>query len=67
MENMEQHPEEHQKSPKPIEHDYDKHQNDPGPAPQAVEEDDNQGAGLAMKWVIPIVIIVLLIVYWIMF
>ncbi len=67
MENIEENPEAHKKGPVPIEHDYDKHQSDPGPAPQAIEEHDNKGAGLAMKWVIPIAIIILVIVYWIMF
>jgi hypothetical protein len=67
MENSEQHHDEHHKSPKPIEHNYSAHESDPGPAPQAINEDDNKGAGLAMKWVIPIVIVILLIIYWIMF
>lgn len=53
--------------PKPIEHDYPKHQADPGPSPEAVEEDNDKGAGPTMKWIIPILIIVLAVIYWIFF
>jgi hypothetical protein len=49
--------------PRPIETDYAHHQQDPGPSPQAVKEENNKGAGPAMKWIIPILIIILLI-YW---
>jgi len=52
---------------KPVEHDYAKHENDPGPSPQAVNEENDKGAGPAMKWIIPILVIALLIVYWIFF
>ena len=54
-------------TPKPVEHDYAKHENDPGPSPQAVEEENDKGAGPTMKWIIPILIIILLIVYWMFF
>ena len=67
MENMEPHQDEHGKSTKPIEHDYPHHQNDPGPSPEAINERDEEGAGKAMKWIIPIIILILLLVYWIMF
>lgn len=52
---------------KPVEHDYAKHERDPGPSPQAVEEDNDKGAGPTMKWIIPIAIILLAILYWIFF
>lgn len=52
---------------KPVEHDYAKHEQDPGPSPQAVNEDNNKGAGPAMKWIIPILVIILAILYWIFF
>jgi len=67
MENKKQHPEDIGKTVKPVEHDYAKHENDPGPAPEAVFEDDKEGASKVMKWIIPVLIIILLIVYWIMF
>lgn len=61
----------HQESPQgnqhPIETDYSKHEQDPGPSPQAVKEENDKGAGPAMKWIIPIVIIILGILYWIFF
>jgi len=53
-------------NPVPVETDYDAHKENPGPAP-TVNEPDNKGAGVAMKWIIPIVIIILLIVYFVYF
>lgn len=56
----------HQETPeqaKPVETDYAKHEEDPGPSPQAVKEDNANGAGPVMKWIIPIIIIAMLI-YW---
>jgi hypothetical protein len=50
----------------PIEHDYEAHQDNPGPAP-TVNEPDNKGAGQAMKWIIPIIVAVLLIVWFLYF
>lgn len=50
-------------APKPIEKDYENHKEDPGPAKPAVTEKDENGAGQAMKWIIPIIIIALL-VWW---
>jgi len=52
---------------KPVEHDYAKHEQDPGPSPQAVHEENDKGAGPTMKWIIPILVIVLAILYWIFF
>lgn len=64
MDNTEpEHTEEPNKPHKPIEHDYAKHQADPGPSPQAVKEKDINGAAIVLKWIIPILVIILLI-YW---
>ncbi len=64
MENIEStHTEDPNKPHKPIEHDYAKHENDPGPSPQAVKESNENGAGPVMKWIIPIIVLILL-VYW---
>jgi hypothetical protein len=49
----------------PIEQDYEAHQDNPGPAP-TVNEQDNKGAGQMMKWIIPIIVLVLIIV-WLLF
>lgn len=51
---------------KPIETNYAKHQEDPGPSKEAVNEYDKNGAAVALKWIIPILIIALLI-YWLFF
>lgn len=51
---------------KDIETNYAKHQEDPGPSPQAVKEYDKNGAGPVLKWIIPILVLVLLI-YWLFF
>ena len=67
MENLEPHQEDAHKRPKPVEHNYPAHENDPGPAPEVFNEEDKDGAGKAMKWIIPIVILILFIIYWIMF
>lgn len=64
--NTEEHIEDPNKQPKPIEHDYAHHENDPGPSPQAVEEKNENGAGPVMKWIIPILVVILLI-YWFAF
>jgi hypothetical protein len=68
MENLA--PKDHHEDPnKPvhdIETNYKKHEQDPGPAPTVKEKDEN-GAGLAMKWIIPIAVIVLIILWFIFF
>lgn len=61
-----QHREDPLKPHKPIETDYNKHQEDPGPSPQAVKEQDKNGAGPVLKWIIPILVVALLI-YWLFF
>lgn len=50
----------------PIETNYEAHKENPGPAP-TVNEPDNKGAGQAMKWIIPIAVIILLLIYFIYF
>ena len=60
------HTEDPNKPVPPIETDYEAHKANPGPAP-TVNEPDNKGAGQAMKWIIPIVIVILLIVYFVYF
>ena len=60
------HTEDPNKPAPPIETNYDAHKENPGPAP-TVNEPDNEGAGQAMKWIIPIVIVVLLVVWFIFF
>lgn len=68
MENIDpKHAENPANHPKPTEHDYAKHEQDPGPSPQAVKEENDKGAGPTMKWIIPIIIIILAILYWIFF
>jgi len=49
-----------------VETDYDAHKANPAPAP-TVNEPDNKGAGQAMKWIIPIIVIVLLILWFVFF
>jgi len=69
MENQEeQHTENHSQphTHKPIEHDYSKHQADPGPPREAVEEKDINGAAVVLRWLIPLLVIGLLI-YWLFF
>lgn len=50
-------------NPREVETDYPKHQDDPGPSPQDVNEDNDKGAGPVIKWGVPIIILILLI-YW---
>ena len=52
--------------PVPVETDYEAHKDNPGPAP-TVNEPDNKGAGVAMKWIIPIIVVILLVVYFVYF
>lgn len=67
MENLSpNHKEDPNKPAPPIETDYAKHENNPGPAP-TVNEPDNKGAGQTMKWIIPIIIVILLIIYFLYF
>lgn len=65
-ENPNRHTEDPNRAPKPVETDYAKHEEDPGPSPQAINEYDKNGAGPVMKWIIPI-LVVALIIYWLFF
>jgi len=49
-----------------IEHDYEHHQRNPGPSPEAVHEENEEGAGQALKWVLPPLVLVLIIT-WLLF
>lgn len=49
--------------PVPVEDNYPQHEQNPGPSPEAVNEDNDKGAGPVMKWLIPIIVVILLI-YW---
>ncbi|MEJ7557876.1 MAG: hypothetical protein WKF66_06165 [Pedobacter sp.] len=57
------HIEDPNKPSKPVEHNYAKHENDPGPSPQAVDEYNNKGAGPVLKWILPVIVLILLI-FW---
>lgn len=60
------HTEDPNKNVPPVETNYEAHKENPGPAPTVNEPDDN-GAGPAMKWIIPIIIVVLAIIWFIFF
>lgn len=45
------------------EQDYNKHQRNPAPAPEALEEKDDKPAGNTIKWAIAIAIVVLLAIF----
>ena len=67
MENVDpKHIEDPNKPHKPIEHDYAKHEADPGPSPQAIKEKDINGAASVLRWIIPLLVIALLI-YWLVY
>lgn len=51
----------------PIETDYNAHIENPGPSKEAVVEEDKKGAGQMMKWIIPIIIALLFLVYFLVF
>ncbi|MXV17748.1 hypothetical protein [Hufsiella ginkgonis] len=51
------------KASQPVETDYEAHHDDPAPPKEAVVEQDEDGAGKAMKWVIPVVVAVLFILW----
>jgi hypothetical protein len=66
MENKPNHIENPNKKHPPVETNYEAHKENPGPAP-TVNEPDNKGAGQAMKWIIPIVVVILLLIYFLYF
>ena len=59
MENQE----EFRKSPEGIEHDYNENKRNPGPSEEAVTEKNEHGAGQTLKWIIPVCVVALLIIY----
>jgi hypothetical protein len=48
---------------KAIETDYPEHEKNPGPSEEAVVEKDEDGAGKVLRWIIPLLVIVL-VVFW---
>jgi uncharacterized protein HemX len=68
MENINSPEDKSQSTPKPIETDYEKHSDNPGPSRTAVEEKgtNNEGASSVLKWIIPIAIIIGLVVWFVM-
>ena len=50
-------------SPQPVEDNYSEHKQNPGPSAEAVQEKDNKGGGQALRWILPIVLIILFIVW----
>ena len=51
----------------PIEKDYEAHKGNPGPSLEAVVEKDEKGAGQMMKWIIPILVVIMFIIYFFVF
>ena len=49
-----------------IEEDYPHHQQNPGPSHEAVHEYNSEGAGEALKWIVPPLVLALIIT-WILF
>ncbi|WP_207531702.1 hypothetical protein [Desertivirga arenae] len=49
-----------------VEHDYEHHQRNPGPSHEAVHQENDEGAGPALKWIIPPLVLVLIIT-WLLF
>jgi hypothetical protein len=46
-----------------VETGYEKHQQNPGPSKEAVVEDDKDGASKVLKWILPALVIVLILVW----
>ncbi|HXI00194.1 MAG TPA: hypothetical protein VNI52_07975 [Sphingobacteriaceae bacterium] len=55
-------PQDQQNAP-PIEKDYEEHKLDPGPSKEAVVEEDKNGASKVLKWILPALVVLLLIVW----
>lgn len=67
MEDKERKQELHDIAPQAEEQDYNANEQNPGPSKEAIEEKDEDGAGKAMKWIIPVIIVALLIVWFFFF
>jgi hypothetical protein len=52
-----------QESPQPIETNYEAHKENPGPSEEAVVEENKDGAGKMLKYIIPILVLALLIIW----
>ena len=48
-----------------IETNYEEHQQNPGPSKEAVVEEDKNGASKVLKWILPVLVILLLIVWFV--
>lgn len=51
----------------PVEQDYEAHKENPGPSLEAVTEKDDSSVGDVMKWLIPVLILLMLIIYFFVF
>lgn len=60
MENQENKP---QFNPPAVEDNYLAHKSNPGPSAEAVHEEDKNGAGQVLRWILPIILIILLIAW----
>lgn len=50
-------------TPPAVEDNYLAHKQNPGPSAEAVQEDNKKGAGQALRWILPIIVILLLIIW----
>jgi hypothetical protein len=60
MENSDSNP---KQNTTPVENNYSAHKENPAPAPEAVFEEDKRGAGQVLRWIIPVLVVILLIVW----
>ncbi len=51
------------KSPGGAEEHYNEHKEHPAPSEEAILEKNNKGAGQALKWIIPLCVVILFIIY----
>jgi hypothetical protein len=47
----------------PVEHDYEAHKESPAPAKEAVLEENDKGGGPVLKWILPAIVVVLIILW----
>lgn len=52
-------------SPEPIETNYPQHKQHPGPSEEAVVEKDENGAGKVLRWIIPALVVILVVCWFI--
>lgn len=53
-------------SKQPVEHDYEAHKENPAPSREAVEVKNDEKAGSTIKWILPAIVIVLIILWMVM-